>query len=68
MWLCWYLQQVNSAYLMVSMPFSASTDIFPLDITQNTYNLNVSQYQTGVYGILLVVDGQIVDQKGLIVD
>ena len=61
-------QQVNSAYLMVSMPFSASTDIFPLDINQNTYNLNVSQYQTGVYGILLVVDGQIVDQKGLIVD
>jgi len=61
-------QQVNSAYLMVSMPFSASTDIFPLDINQNTYNLNVSQYQTGVYGILLVVDGQVVDQKGLIVE
>jgi len=61
-------QQVNSAYLMVSMPFSTSTDIFPLDIIQTTYNLNVSQYQTGVYGILLVVDGQIVDQKGLIID
>ncbi len=61
-------QQITSAYLMVSMPFSASTEIFPLDIAQNTYTLNVSQYQTGVYGLLLVVDGQVVDQKGLIVE
>jgi hypothetical protein len=61
-------QNVSSAYLMISMPYSGSTDNFVLDITQGEITIDVSAYQTGVYGLILVADGQMVDQKGLIIE
>jgi len=50
------------------MPYSGSSDNFVLDITQGEITIDVSAYRTGVYGLILVADGQMVNQKGLIIE
>lgn len=61
-------QNVNSAYIMLSMPYTSSTEIYALDISQGQISINISSYQAGVYGLILVADGQIVDMQGLIIN
>ena len=58
----------GSAYLMIVglSNFSASNN-YILNSTQKQTDINVSNYQTGIYTVALVVDGQIVDTMALII-
>jgi hypothetical protein len=58
---------VSSAYLIISKPYDPSTDTFVLDVLQNQTMFDVSNYEPGIYGVILVCDDQVVDQKLLLV-
>lgn len=59
--------EASSAYLMV-MDFTASTSYnYILDVNQTQTIFNVSNFQPGVYSVILVCDGVAVDMKPLIV-
>lgn len=61
-------QQVNSAYLMVNMPFTGYTNNYILDLNDTQIQIDVSAYPPGAYGVILVADGQMVDELGLVVN
>lgn len=58
---------VSSAYIIISKPYDPTTDTFILDTIQNQIVFDVSGYEPGVYGLILVCNDQIVDQKLLLV-
>jgi hypothetical protein len=58
--------EANSAYLMVyNTATGNSTNNYILNTSNNNINLNLSSYNTGIYTVILVCDGQIVDAKQL---
>jgi hypothetical protein len=56
----------SSAYLMVMMPYGNSYN-YILDVNQNQTSINVSGFQTGIYNVILVCDGQVFDASTLVV-
>ncbi|HHH53919.1 MAG TPA: hypothetical protein ENK91_09695 [Bacteroidetes bacterium] len=56
----------SSAYLMIMKPYGNSYNHI-LDVNQNQTSINVSSYQTGVYNVILVCNGQAVDASTLVV-
>jgi len=59
--------EASSAYLMV-MDYTATTSYnYILDVNQTQTTFNVSNFQTGVYSVILVCDGVAVDMKSLII-
>ncbi len=60
------VEGANSAYLMIvgASNFSTSNN-YILNSTQTQTNIDISNYQMGIYTVALVVDGQIVDAKAL---
>jgi len=58
---------VSSAYLLITKPYDPATDTFILNISQNQIVFDVSGYDAGLYGVILVCNDQIVDQKLLLV-
>ncbi len=56
----------SSAYLMIMMPYGSSYN-YILDVNQSQTSINVSGYQTGVYNVILVCNGQAVDALTLVV-
>lgn len=59
--------EANSAYLMV-MDYTATTSYnYILDVNQTQTSFNVSNFQQGVYSVILVCDGVAVDMKSLVV-
>lgn len=61
-------QQATSAYLLVNMPFSGTTNNYILDLSNTQIQIDVSSYPPGVYGVILVADGLMVDELGLVVN
>jgi len=61
------VEGVSSAYLLITKPYNLMSDIILLDAMQNQKIFNVSGFETGIYGVILVCDDQIVDQKILAV-
>lgn len=61
-------QLVSSAYLMVNMPYTGYTNNYILDLNNTQIQIDVSAYPPGVYGVILVADGQMVDELGLVVN
>jgi len=57
----------NNAYLMVTQSYGTTYN-YILDVNQDTINLNLSNYQTGIYYVVLVCNGKAVDSKTLIVE
>lgn len=58
--------EANSAYLMVyNTATGNSSNNYILNTSNNNINLNLSSYNTGIYTVILVCDGQIVDAKQL---
>ncbi len=55
-----------SAYIIITMAYGSSSN-YILDVTQNNATIDVSNYQTGVYNVILVCNGQAVDASTLIV-
>jgi hypothetical protein len=62
------VEGANSAYLMIigASNFIISNN-YILNSTQTQINIDVSDYQMGIYTVALVVDGQIVDAKALMI-
>ena len=62
------VEGANSAYLMIvgTSNFSSSNN-YLINSTQTQTNIDVSNYQIGIYTIVLVIDGQIVDSTALMV-
>ncbi|OFY97932.1 MAG: hypothetical protein A3K10_07105 [Bacteroidetes bacterium RIFCSPLOWO2_12_FULL_31_6] len=59
--------EASSAYLMV-MDYTATTSYnYILDVNQTQTTFNVSNFQTGVYSIILICNGVAVDMKSLVV-
>ena len=56
----------SSTYLMIAMPYGNSHN-YILDPNQDQVSINVTDYQTGVYNVILVCNGQIADVSTLIV-
>lgn len=56
----------SSAYLMVTQPYGVSNN-YILDLSQNSKTIDVSAYNTGMYIVALVCNGQIVDTRNLII-
>lgn len=58
----------NSAYLMIVGTTNYSTsNNYLLNTTQTQTIINVSNFQLGIYTVALVVDGQVVDAKSLMI-
>jgi serine protease len=62
------IESMNSAYLIISHPFGTTSDNFILDNMSDEILIDVSNYQSGVYGVTLVANGQVVDAKGLVIE
>jgi hypothetical protein len=60
------IDNANSAYLMITQPYGSSNN-YILDLNQNNTSIDVSSYQTGVYNVVLVVNGQATDASTLII-
>lgn len=56
-----------SAYLQLMMPYGTTSNQYMLNVDMGEIIIDVSNYQVGVYNVVLVVDGQAVDSKSLLV-
>ena len=59
--------EASSAYLMVLNYTATTSSNYILDVNQTQTTFNVSNFQLGVYSVILVCDGVAVDMKSLIV-
>lgn len=61
------INEGESAYLAVSGIYGTNaSDNYVLDINQNNVSLNIADYQTGIYLVALIVNGEIADTKTII--
>lgn len=61
------LTGVNSAYLMVSGSFGlGNSNKYTLDLNSSQTTIDISNYPTGLYNVILVCDGKMVDTKNLL--
>lgn len=62
------LNDVNSAYLMVlgSYGTDGASNNYILDVNSTDTNIDVTNYQNGLYTVALVCNGQIIDAKTLV--
>ena len=49
-------ENANSAYLIVQMPYGGAYN-YIIDVNQNQTTINLNNYQTGVYSVVLVCNG-----------
>lgn len=61
------VEGISSAYLLITKPYNPSTETIILDVSQTEVTFDLTSYEIGIYGIILVCDDQMVDQKLLIV-
>ncbi|MBL7104485.1 MAG: S8 family serine peptidase [Bacteroidales bacterium] len=61
------VEGISSAYLLITKPFNPATETIILDVSQTEVTFDLTDYETGIYGIILVCDDQMVDQKLLLV-
>jgi hypothetical protein len=57
------VEGVSSAYLLITKPYNPITYLIVLDLMQNQKTFDLSDYAAGIYGVILVCDDQMVDQK-----
>jgi len=60
------VEENSSSYLsIIGITNSTTTNNYILDSNQSSISISTSSFPTGVYTVILVVDGQILDAKGL---
>jgi serine protease len=57
----------SSANLLITNPYNPQTETYTLDLQQNHKTVDLSHLPTGVYGCILVCNGQFVDQKLIVI-
>jgi len=60
-------QECISAYLMITIPYTGVTNNYILNLEATSRMIDVSNFPPGVYGVILVADGEMVDEIGLVV-
>lgn len=62
------LNDVSSAYIMIIGNYGANNESnnYILDVNSSNINIDISQYQNGLYTVALICDGQIIDAKTVI--
>jgi hypothetical protein len=58
-------ENATSAYLQITRPFGSTSNQYILDVKKSEINIDVSNYKTGIYSVVLVVNGKSVDSKNL---
>lgn len=58
-------QNVTSGYLVITHASGSPNDNYILNLNQNTKVINVANYASGNYNLILVCDGEVKDQKVL---
>lgn len=59
------LNNVTQAHIIVLLPYGGSYH-YPLDVYHNQIQIDISAYQTGIYAVSLICDGQNVDYTNFI--
>ena len=57
---------VASAYLMIMNQNTGHSDNHILDVLKDNTSIDVTSLSTGLYSIILVCDGQVLDSKSLL--
>lgn len=60
--------EAEEAYLSVVNQSSTVVNEYALDVMQPQIEISLSDYQTGVYTVVLICDGEIVDSRNLVVE
>jgi hypothetical protein len=59
---------VSSAYIMIVNQTTSDSDNYILDIEETSVTINTSAYPTGLYSVILVVNGDIQSSKNLVIN
>jgi hypothetical protein len=57
----------TSAYIMLVNQTTSNSDNYILDIEETSVTINTSGYPTGLYSVILVVNGDIQSSKNLLI-
>jgi hypothetical protein len=57
----------TSAYIMLVNQTTSNSDNYILDIEETSVTINTSGYPTGLYSVILVVNGDIQSSKNLVI-
>jgi hypothetical protein len=55
----------RTAKIRIQAAFGANSYNYTVNTQQNSININVANYQKGIYSVMLIHDGVIVDTKQL---
>lgn len=58
----------TSAYIMLVNQTTSNSDNYILDIEETSVTINTSGYPTGLYSVILVVNGDIQSSKNLVIN
>ena len=59
--------QASSAYITIVNQTSTVSNDYSIDVNQNTKNIDLSSYESGIYTVVLVCDGIQRDSKNLVI-
>lgn len=60
-------QKAQSAYIMIVPLFSGTSNQYLLNTSETSKRIDVSDYETGQYAVVLICDGNVVDYKNILV-
>lgn len=60
-------QDANSVYLLITSPYTNHVYNYILNAQDENYTINISAFPAGLYSVVLICDGQLADQKALII-
>lgn len=63
----YYAPNSTSAYLLINMPYTGVTNNYLLNVQADEILIDVSNYPTGTYSVILIADGVMVDEISLVV-
>ena len=61
----YYAEGAGSAYLMFVNQVTSNTDNYILDTEESSVTIDISNYTSGLYSVILVCDGDIYSSKNL---
>jgi len=65
--ICYLTQGANSSYISITSLQAAINNNYILNNTQSDITIDVSTYNTGIYIVTLVCDGQVIESKNLVI-
>lgn len=60
-------QEATSAYLLITSPYTNSVNNYIINTQDSSHTIDVSAFPPGLYSIVLICDGELADQKVLLI-